>query len=88
MIGKFKTRNVWAKSAAQILSLNLKDDICAEDLVEMGQLSSKNWGVKYLLCARDAFPKYTWVKPLNNKKTKTVAHGFIEIVNKHKPNKL
>ena len=88
MIGKFKTRNVWAKSAAQILSLNLKDDIWAADLVDMGQLFSKNWGVKYLLCARDAFTKYIWVKPLNNKKAKTVVHGFIEIVNKHKPNKI
>ena len=34
--------------------------------------------------------KYAWIKPLNDKKAKTVLLGFIEIVNesKRKPNKL
>ena len=33
--------------------------------------------------------KYAWVKPLKDKKDKTVLHDFIEIVNEsnHKPNK-
>ena len=37
----------------------------AADLAEMGSLSSKNRGVKYLLCANLLFfTKYAWVKPL------------------------
>ena len=56
----------------------------------MGWLSSKNWGVKYLLCVVDIFTKYTLVKPLKVEKVKTVLNGFIGIVNesKPKPNKL
>ena len=46
-------------------------------------------GIKGLI-ARDVFAKYVWVKNLKDKKSKTVLHGFIEILNmsKHKPNKL
>ena len=42
------------------------------------------------MCDIEVFTKYVCVKPLKDKKTKTVLHGFIEIVNKskHKPNKL
>ena len=56
----------------------------------MRSLSPKNRGVKYLLCAIDLFTKYTWVKPLKDKSTKTIFQGFNEIVNesKRKPNKL
>ena len=56
----------------------------------MGSLSSKNQGAKYLLCAVNVFSKYAWVKPLKDKKVKTVLHGFIEIGNKsnRKPSKL
>ena len=57
----------------------------------MGSLSSKNkGGVKYLLCAIDVFAKCAWVKPLKDKKAKTVFNTFMEIVNesKRKPNKL
>ena len=55
----------------------------------MGSLSSKNGSVRYLLCAIDFFTKYAWVKPLKDKKTETVPHGFVKIVNKsnRKPNK-
>ena len=36
------------------------------------------------------FPKYAWVKPLKDKKGKTVLNAFMEIVNEsnRKPNKL
>ena len=44
----------------------------------MGLLSSKNRGVKYLLCVIDVFIKYDWVKSLTDNKAKTVHHGFIE----------
>ena len=38
----------------------------------------------------DIFSKYAWVKPLKDKKGKTVLNAFIEIVNEsnRKPNKL
>ena len=38
----------------------------------------------------DVFPKYAWVKPLKDKKGKTVLNPFVEIVNEsnYKPNKL
>ena len=53
-------------------------------------MSSKNGGVKYLLCVIDVFTKYAWVKPLTDKKANTVLKGFIAIVNgpKLKPNEL
>ena len=47
----------------------------------MGSLSSKNPNVRYLLCMIDVFDKYAWVKPLRDKKGKTVLNAFIEIVN-------
>ena len=53
-------------------------------------MSSKNKSVKYLLCVIDVFTKYAWVKPLKDKKGKTVLKAFIEIANESnsKPNKL
>ena len=70
--------------------MRFKDNIWASVLVEMVSLPSKNRGVNYLLCVIYIFRKYTWVKPLKDKKAKTVLHGFIWIVNdsKRKPNKL
>ena len=46
----------------------------------MGSLSSKNKNVKHLLCVMNVFTKYAWVKPLKDKKGKTVLNDFIEIV--------
>ena len=46
----------------------------------MEPLSSKNKNVKYL-CVIDVFTKYAWVKPLKERKGKTVLNAFIEIVN-------
>ena len=56
----------------------------------MGSLSSFNRGFQYLLCIMYVLTKCAWFKTLKDKKTKTVLHGFIEIVNKskHKPDKL
>ena len=69
--------------------LKIKGNIWAADLVEIQSLSSKNKNVKYLLCAVDVFSKYTWVKPLKDKKGKRVLNAFIEIINECncKPNK-
>ena len=56
----------------------------------MGLLSSEIKNVKYLLWVTDILTKYAWVKPLKDKKSKTVLNAFIEIVNEsnQKPNKL
>ena len=56
----------------------------------MASLSSKNKNVKYLLCVIDIFTKFAWVKPLKDKKGKTVLNAFIKIVieSNRKPNKL
>ena len=56
----------------------------------MESLSTKNENVKYLLCVIDVFTTYAWVKPLEDKKGKTVLNVFIAIVNESncKPNKL
>ena len=44
----------------------------------------------YILCVIDVFTKYAWVKPLKDKRGKTVLNGFIKILNESncKPNKL
>ena len=47
----------------------------------MESLSSKNRGVKYLLCVIDVFTKYAGIRTLKNEKSKTVLQGFIGIVN-------
>ena len=67
-----------------------KGSIWAADLTEMGSLSSKYQGVKYVLCAMDVFTKYARVKAFfKDTCTKTALHVFIEIINesKCKPNK-
>ena len=81
VIKKFKRRKV---------DTRFKGNIWAADLAEMKSLSSKNKNVKYLLYVIDVFIKYSWVKPLKDKKGKTVLNAFIEIVNEpnRKPNKL
>ena len=78
---KFKRRKVYAR---------FKGNIWAKDLAEMGSLSSMNHGVKCLLCVINVFTEYVYVRPLKDKKAKTVLHGFIQLVNefKFKPNKL
>ena len=50
--------------------IRFKDKVRVADLAEMGlSLSSKNRGVKYLLCMTDVSTKYTWFKTLNDKKS-------------------
>ena len=67
-----------------------KDNILAADLAEMGSLSSKNKNIGYLLFVIYIFTKCARVKPLKDKKDKTVLNAFIEILNEsnRKPNKL
>ena len=54
----------------------------------MKSLSCKNKNVKYSLYVTDVFTKYAWVKPLKDKKGKTVLNAFIGISKfNRKPNK-
>ena len=57
--------------------------------MENRSIFSEKKNVRYLLCVIDVFAKYAWVKPLTNKKVKTVFYAFMEIVNEsnHKTNK-
>ena len=57
--------------------MRFKDNIWPADLAEMGSLSSKNKNVKYLLCVKDVFIKYAWVKHVKDKKAKTFLNAFI-----------
>ena len=75
MIKTFKRRRAYAR---------FRDNIWAVVLAEIRIFSSKILGVKYLLCVIDIFIKYAWVRPLKDKKAKTVIHGFVEVVNKSK----
>ena len=68
VIKKFKRRKV---------STRFQDFIWAAGLAETGSLPSKNKNVKYILYAIDVFIKYAQVKPLKDKKGKTVLNAFI-----------
>ena len=77
----FKKRKVYGRFKANIL---------AADLHEMESFSTKHKSVKYLLRAIDVFTKYACVKPLKEKKVKTLLNAFIEVVNESNcdPNKV
>ena len=81
VIKKLKRRKVYSR---------FKDNLWAEDLAEMGLLTSFNHGIQYLLCVIDVFTKYACVKPLMNRKAKAFLDGFIGVANtsKRKPNSL
>ena len=70
--------------------MRFKGNIWGADLPEIGSLSSKNKNVKHLLFLIDVFTKYAWVKPFEDKNSKTFHNAFIEIANESnlKPNKL
>ena len=67
-----------------------KNNVWTPNLAEIGSLSSKNCGVKYLLFVIGVFTKYAWFKPLKVEKAKTVLSGIIKIVRESicEPNKL
>ena len=50
------------------------------DLVDMGELSEQNDGVKFMLVCIDTFSKYGWIRCLKNKKGSTVAAAFEDIL--------
>ena len=56
----------------------------------MQSLSTKNKGIKYLVCALDLFSKYTFVVPLKDKKGISIVNAFYKIIKQwnRKPNKI
>jgi transposase InsO family protein len=66
------------------------DELWQADLCEMQLIREYNSDVRYLLTVIDVFSKYAWVRQLKNKRTKTVADAFVDIVDtsKRKPHHL
>ena len=46
----------------------------------MGKFSKWNNSVRYLLMIIDVFSKFTWIKPLKNKKADSIVEAFNEIL--------
>ena len=80
IIKKFDKRKVYSQ---------FKDNIWGVDLVDMQSLSTKNKGIKYLLCAIDLYSKYAFVVPLKDKKGISIVNAFDKIIKQshRKPNK-
>ena len=68
---KFIRRRVYANGI---------DEIWAADFVEMGKFSKWNNSVRYLLMIIDVFSKFTWIKPLKNKKADSIVEAFNQIL--------
>ena len=68
---KFIRRRVYANGI---------DEIWAADFVEMGKFSKWNNSVRYLLMIIDVFSKFTWIKPLKNKKADSIVEAFNKIL--------
>ena len=81
IIRKFNKRKVYSK---------FKDNIWGVDLADMQSLSTKNKGIKYLLCAIDLYSKYVFVIPLKDKKGISIVNAFNKIIKQfnRKPNKI
>ena len=57
-----------------------KDNIWGVDLADMQSLTTKNKGIKYILCAIDLFSKYAFVIPLKGKKGISIVNAFNKII--------
>ena len=56
------------------------DDTWAADLVEMGEFSKENRGIKYLLTVIDVLSRYAWAIPMKDKKAETVLEAMKKII--------
>jgi hypothetical protein len=50
------------------------------DLADVQNLSEHNEGIKYLLVIVDVFSRFLWVRPLQDKKSKSVIAAFKDIL--------
>ena len=51
------------------------------DLIDVGNISEQNRGVKYLLCCVDVFSRYGWVIPLKSKTAESVSEALTFFLN-------
>ena len=81
IIRKFNKRKVYSQ---------FKDNMWGVDLSDMQSLSSKNKGIKYLLCVIDLYRKYAFVIPLKDKKGISIVNASDKIIKQsgRKPNKI
>jgi hypothetical protein len=56
------------------------DDQWDADLIDMSKYASNNDEFAYILVVIDIFSKYTWLRPLKNKKGNAVSRAFGEIL--------
>ena len=71
IIKTFEKRKVYSQ---------FKDNIWGVDLADMQSLSTKNKGIKYLLCVIDLYSKYAFVIPLKDKKGISILNAFDKIM--------
>ena len=73
-----------------IHNLKIIYNIWGVDLADMQSLSRKNKGLKYLLCAKDLYSKYTFFIPLKDKKGISIVNAFNKIIKQsgRKPNEI
>jgi hypothetical protein len=57
-----------------------KRELFQIDLIEVGYMSKKNSGIRYLLSIIDSASRFAWVIPLKNKKAEHVAAKFDEFI--------
>ena len=81
VIKKFPRRRIITKGI---------DDLWAADTLIMDKYAKQNKGFGYILNVIDTFSKYVWCIPLKDKKGKTAADAFENIIkkSKRKPNLL
>ena len=58
------------------------------DLVEVGQISRSNRGVRYLLTCIDVFSKVAWVIPVKSKTSAAVAEAFTQVLKDGLPKRI
>lgn len=65
------------------------DDQWSTDLIDMNRYKKFNDGIQFILIVVDTFSKYMWLRPLKDKKGKTVAAAFEHVLNEGRtPNRL
>ena len=66
------------------------DNIWGADLADMQLTNKFNKGIRLLLCTIDIFSKYTWIIPLEDKKSIRITNAFQKVLDEYnrKPNKI
>ena len=56
------------------------NELFQADLFEISGLAKSNDGVRYIMIVIDVFSRYIWIRPLHDKKPKTVAQAFEDVL--------